>query len=63
MTHSELIGAKTKFCPSGNTSGPAVGLLAKVIMSRKGCKRYRGVVIPPSIPANEPPQKRGFIYL
>ena len=52
-----------KLRPRGYTTGSAVGFVREAHAEAKGRKRFRGVVLPPSIPANELPQNREVIYM
>ena len=54
---------KFKLRPRGYTTGSAVGFVREAHAEAKGRKRFRGVVLPPSIPANELPQNREVIYM
>lgn len=54
---------KFKLRPRGYTTGSAVGFVREAYAEANGRKRFRGVVLPLSIPAHELPQNREVIYM
>lgn len=54
---------KFKQRPRGYTTGSAVGFVRQAQAESEGRKRFRGVLLPPSIAANELPHNREVIYM
>lgn len=54
---------KFKLRPRGYTTGSVVGFVREAHAETKGRDRFRGIVLPPLIPANELPQNREVIYM